>query len=92
MYRLQMADAGAVDYQANLSEYLDRSKAHCTFAFPDKEPGTVIALSTEEAPERYFYVFNVYKNQRSRKIHKKDVAIQQVDDDNAFSDDPEQIF
>lgn len=89
VFRLQMADAGAVDYQANLQDFLQEYKDHCTFAFPDKEPGTVVALSTDELPERYFYIYNVYKNQRTRKILKKDIEFQQVDDDNAFSDDPE---
>lgn len=57
-----MADAGAVDYQANLSDFIQDQKEHCTFSFPDKDPGTVVALSTEELPERHFYVYNVYKD------------------------------
>ena len=75
--------------------YLGLYEDSCDFAFPDKQPNIVVTLSREEAPFfRHFYIYDVNKSQRVRKILKEDCENKPIEgeEDQAFSDDPEAAF
>ena len=75
--------------------YLGLYESTCDFAFPEKEPGVVVCLSREEAPFlKHFYIYDVYKSLRVRKILKDDCEKKPVEgeEDEVFSDDAEAAY
>jgi hypothetical protein len=52
-----------LQYAEQLDSFLQQqNKQQSSYAFPEKEARLICVLNKEEAPQKYFYIYDIFKN------------------------------